>query len=451
MATATGTAQSRVRLPRAVREFLATEMAGGVILVVATVIALGWANSPWRDSYVRFWHSDVRLRVGTFGFDGDLRHLVNDALMALFFFVVGLEIKRELVVGELKRWRTAAFPAVAALGGMVGPALLYTAFNFGTPGGRGWGIPMATDIAFALGVLALLGNRVPSGLKLFLLTLAIVDDVGAIAVIAIFYSHGIDWQALGVAAALVVVIVALRRGRVESPPVYVVLGLGLWLAVNGSGIHATIAGVVLGLLTPARPSLPTGVARRWARDLSDEPSAEDLRALSTVARSSLSVAERLAHDLHPLTSFVIVPLFALANAGVELGFGAFDTPGAGRVAVGIILGLVVGKLAGITLFAWLAVRLGLCSLPTDLRWPQLAGGAGIAGIGFTVSLFITELAFAGQALEAPAKVAILLASVLAAVLGAVVVYLSAGRGTSSASPPPSEPVTTEPAVAHGTL
>ena len=386
-------------LPRALREFLRTEAAGGLVLVVAAVVALVWANSGWAGTYERLWHTHVDLTVGTIGFTGDLRDLVNEGLMALFFFVVGLEIKRELVTGELRHWRTAALPAIAALGGMIVPAIVYLAVV--APGGvgqRGWGIPMATDIAFAVGVVALLGRRVPASLKLFLLTLAVVDDVGAIVVIAVFYSGGISFQPLLTAALFLAAMGILRLRGVQWLPVYVLLGTGVWFACYRSGVHATIAGALLGLLAPARA--PT--------------------------ESDVSVAERLQHLLHPVTSFLIVPLFALANAGVVVSAEALDAPGATGVALGVVLGLVVGKLVGVGASAWLAVRLGVGTLPEGARWSQVVGIAAIAGIGFTVSLFVTGLAFTDPSLVDAAKAGVLVASVVASALG-VTLLLVAGR------------------------
>ncbi len=415
------------QLPRPIRRFLETEAAGGVLLLLGAAVALGWANSPWRDSYTALWATEVDLRVGTIGFQDDLHHLVNDGLMALFFFVVGLEIKRELVAGELRTWRTAALPAFAAVGGMAVPALLYVAVNAGGAGADGWGIPMATDIAFAVGVVALLGDRVPPTLKLFLLTLAIVDDVGAIVVIAIFYSDGVEFDALGLAGALLVGLVLLRRAKIVWAPAYLAGSLGVWLAVYESGVHATIAGVILGLLTPARPLAPQSVAREWSLDLSTEPSPSELRMMSGLARSTVSMAERLEHDLHPLTGFVIVPLFALANAGVVFESDALSGSGAGAVAFGVVLGLVVGKLAGISLFSWLAVRAGVGRLPEGSTWGQLVGIAAIAGIGFTVSLFVAGLAFDDPTLESASKVGILVASAMAAAIGAGVLSWSCRR------------------------
>ncbi|MGH9180828.1 MAG: Na+/H+ antiporter NhaA, partial [Acidimicrobiales bacterium] len=271
------------RLPRLVRQFVQTEVSGGVVLLAAAAVALVWANSPWQQGYRDLWDVELSFGVGTFLVVDDLRHWVNEGLMAIFFFVVGLEIKRELVTGELRRWRTAALPAVAALGGMVVPALLYLAVNAGGTGSRGWGIPMATDIAFALGVVALLGRRVPGPLKLFLLTLAIVDDIGAIVVIAVFYSSGIEPGPLLGAAGLIGLMGGLRMARVRSLAPFVMVGVGVWFAVFESGVHATLAGVVLGLLAPARPETPEGLARDWAADLSDEPTPQELRTMTTLA------------------------------------------------------------------------------------------------------------------------------------------------------------------------
>ena len=409
------------QLPRPLRHFLHTESGGGVALLVAAVVALVWANSPWSGGYESLWSTELRLSLGGVELSEDLRHWVNDGLMAIFFFVVGLEIKRELVVGELRAPRTAALPALAALGGMVVPAALYLAVNAGREGVDGWGIPMATDIAFAVGVVALLGSRVPSALKLFLLTLAIVDDIGAILVIALVYSDGVDAGALAVAALAGVGIVVLRRLGVDWPLAYVAAGIVLWVATYQSGVHATIAGVVLGLLTPARPVAPDLLTQDWVSDLAEDPSPQDLATLRRVARSSVSPAERLQHDLHPLTSFVIVPLFALANAGVVIERGAFDAPGAGAVALGIGAGLVAGKVIGITGATWLAVRTGVGRLPSGVTVRHLVGVAGVAGIGFTVSLFIAGLAFPeAPGLEAAAKIGILIASVVAAVVGSAI-------------------------------
>ena len=339
------------RARRTIGTLVRTDTGAGIVLLAAGVAALAWANSPWQDGYVHLWHTKLSLGLGDWSLSEDLQHWINDGLMAVFFFVVGLEIKRELVDGDLRDARTAAVPVIAALGGMVVPALCYFAINAGHPGSRGWGIPMATDIAFALGVVALLGPRIPAGLRLFLLTLAIVDDIGAIVVIAVFYTDNLNLTALSIALLLVGAIVALRHLQVAVVAIYVILGAGLWLATYQSGVHATIAGVVLGLLVPARTVAPAPTP------------------------PGRSVAERTEHVLRPWTGFVIVPLFALANAGVIIRASAFDAPGASRVTVGVVVGLVAGKAIGITAATWLAVRLRVGRLPPGASW---AGVAGVA-------------------------------------------------------------------------
>jgi NhaA family Na+:H+ antiporter len=422
------------RMPRVVREFLETEAAGGVVLLVAAVIAVVWANSPWSASYRTLWHTELALRLGRFGLELDLQHWVNDGLMVLFFFVVGLEIKRELVAGDLREPRVAAVPAIAAAGGMVVPGLLFLSVTATSGASRGWGIPMATDIAFALGVVTLLGSRVPHSLKLFLLTLAIVDDIGAILVIAVFYAGDIQLAWLLTAVALVAGVVGLRRAGVVWLPAYVVVGLAVWLATYASGVHATIAGVVLGVLAPARPLTPAAVARHWAADLADDPEPGELNAMTRLAKTSVSPAERLQYLLHPWTSFLVVPVFALANAGVSVKAESFDAPGALGVTAGVVVGLVVGKLAGISLATWLAVRSGLGRLPPDASWPTLAGVAALGGIGFTVSLFITELAYEAGPVQDGAKIGVLAGSVIAALVGSLV-FVRVSRGGEE--PPPS--------------
>lgn len=406
-------------LPRAIRRFLATETSGGVVLLLATIAALVWANSPWHESYEALWETVLSIRIGGFGIQEDLRHWVNDALMAIFFFVSGVEIKRELVLGQLRTWRRASLPAVAALGGMVVPATIFLTLNPRDPAAQGWGIPMATDIAFAVGVLALMGRRAPAGLKLFLLTLAIVDDIGAIVVIAFFYTQSLSPFSLLVAGALLLAIIGLRAGRITWMPAYVVAGVAFWLAVFESGIHATIAGVILGLLVPARPLAPTEVAREWARELAEEPTPAEMAEMARIAKATVSEADRLVHALHPFSSFIIVPVFALANAGVVLSRDALAGGDTRRIAFSIALSLVVGKFVGVLGGAALAVRLKVGALPIGVGWRQIAGAAGIAGIGFTVSLFITDLAYDDVALQTASKIGILGASVVASVVGAV--------------------------------
>jgi NhaA family Na+:H+ antiporter len=353
---------------------------------------------------------------------------VNDLAMAFFFFVVGLEIKRELVHGDLRQVRTAMLPVLCAIGGMVVPALLFLAFNVGGSGARGWGIPMATDIAFSIGVLALVGRRAPASMRVFLLTLAIVDDIGAIVVIAVFYSGGIELWWLAEAMVIVGAMALLKHVGVRSLVPYVVLSAALWVATFESGIHATIAGVVLGLLTPARPlQQPSAVARasvdrlrqRHKRDdVEEERDETSMLDVSSLTAQAVSPVGRLQRRLHPYTSFVVLPLFALANAGVDLtpaqGGAALTSP----VALGIVVGLVVGKPLGILIAAFVATKLLRASLPSQAGWLEIAGVGMLAGIGFTVSLFITGLAFTGP-LEDDAKLAILVASVLAGCAGAV--------------------------------
>ncbi len=412
-------------IARPLRTFLHTESAGGIVLLVATVVALAWANSPLADSYESLWRTELRISIGRMDLGEDARHWINDGLMALFFFVVALEIKRELVTGELNNARKAMLPVVAAAGGMVVPALVYMVFNAGAAGATGWGIPMATDIAFAIGVLALLSNRVPSSLKIFLLSLAIVDDVGAILVIALFYSGGIDLGWLLAATGLLAVIVALRTLKVYWTPVYVLIGSAVWLATFQSGVHATIAGAALGLLTPARPTYRQGFADVFeeASALSTEPNAESLRAVQLQSNEVVSVAERLEHLLHPWTSFVVIPLFALANAGVALSLDRIGDALSSNIAVGIVAGLVFGKVIGISGATWLAVRFQLGQLPDEVEWRHVMGASAVAGIGFTVSLFITALAFDDAQLVAEAKIGVILASLIGGMAGAAILII----------------------------
>jgi NhaA family Na+:H+ antiporter len=427
------------RLARPVARFLSIEAAGGFVLVVAAVVALLWANSPWQASYASFWATPLEVRIGPLLFEEDLGHWVNDALMAVFFFVVGLEIKREVVSGELRDRRAIALPALAALGGMIVPAGLYLAVNAGGAGVDGWGIPMATDIAFALGVVVLLGSRIPSSLKVFLLTLAIVDDIGAITVIAVFYTEDLAPQYLLGAGGLVVLVMALQRSRVVYPPVYVVTGVALWLAIYESGVHATIAGVVMGLLTPAKPLQSELDAQAIVDHLENRPelTVEEVRATSRAITQSVSLCDHLIELLHPWSSYVIVPIFALANAGITLTGDAFSGPSA--ILIGVMVGLVVGKPLGITAFVWLSVRLRFAALPEGVTWRQLGGIAMVAGIGFTVSLFVATLAFSDAQLQTDAKTGILLASVIAAVLGSVVLLRGRKDAAELAPDPSREP------------
>jgi NhaA family Na+:H+ antiporter len=406
-----------LRLIRPLPDFLYVEAAGGIVLVGAICAALVWANVA-QSSYESFWTTTFTIGFPEHHLTLTMREWVNDGLMAVFFFVVGLEIKRELVEGELRDPRKAAMPAIAALGGMVVPALLYLAFNAGDVGSRGWGIPMATDIAIAIGILSLLGSRVPAPLKLFLLALAIVDDIGAILVIALFYSSRFGWESALGASGVVLLMIALRRVGVWNVLVYVVLGTVVWILVHESGVHATIAGVALGLLTPTRGLRHPDLVE--ADKLADVSSVETAYETVVLARESVSVVEWLEYRLHPLSSYLIVPLFALANAGVVVDAHSIDHAVSSPVTHGVVVGLVVGKFVGISTFAWIAQRLRVATLPEGAAWPQILGIAMLGGIGFTVSLFVSNLAFGDRVLPASdAKIGILAASLTAALLGTV--------------------------------
>jgi NhaA family Na+:H+ antiporter len=409
---------------RPFQKFMHLEASGGIVLIVATVSALVWANSQWSHGYQELWHTHVGFAVGSWHLELTMHEVVNDLLMALFFFVVGLEIKRELVVGELRTLRAAGLPAIGAVGGMVVPALLFVLFNLGGPGASGWGIPMATDIAFAVGVVALLGSRVSPRLKLFLLTLAIVDDIGAVAVIAIFYSDGLNFTWLAVAVGGVVLVNVMKRAQVWEITPYLVVGGFVWYATFESGVHATIAGVVLGLSTPAKPLL-SRVNQNVGLALPEEADAATVRAAAWHVSETASVAERLQTFLHPYTSFLIIPLFALANAGLALNGEAISEAVGSGVTWGVAAGLVIGKPLGVTAAVWLAVKILKWEMPRGIRWPEFIGMGLAAGIGFTVSLFVAELAWTGEGTEAladQAKIGVLFASLGAAVLAALTLY-----------------------------
>lgn len=426
------------RLTRPLARFLHIESLGGIVLLICAVAALVLANSPAAEAYHKFWHTHVAIEIGGATVGGELGHFfVNDVLMTIFFFVVGLEIKRELAVGELSEPRKAALPVIAALGGMIVPAGIYLALMQGRPGERGWGIPMATDIAFAVGVLALLGPRVPLGLKIMLLSLAIVDDIGAVLVIAAFYNAGIDASMMLAAAGGLALVFALRLAGMRSILVYTVLGAIVWLAMARSGVHPTIAGVILGLMTPtgtwvSRASLRlalTDLAAELRDDGDDEVGAEDLRLLAFAAKESVSPLDRLETRLHPWVGFAIMPLFALANAGVAVNANALLEP----VAVAVALGLFLGKPLGVLLFSWLAVRIGLARLPQGVSSSAMAGAGALAGIGFTMSIFVANLGLEADQLAA-GKVGTLAGSVVSAVTGAIVLRMAlrkargAGKG-----------------------
>ncbi|MCP4846122.1 MAG: Na+/H+ antiporter NhaA [Actinomycetia bacterium] len=432
---------------RPMLHFLGIEAAAGIVLVAATVVALVWANSPWSAGYQDFWHSEIEFSVGGWfslehgGHPLTLIDFVNDVLMVLFFFVVGLEIKRELVAGELRERRAALLPAVAALGGMVVPALIFFAFNPDGDAASGWGIPMATDIAFAVGVLSLLGRRVPTPLKVFLLALAIVDDIGAIIVIAIFYTSELATEWLFLIAAVLVAERLLKKLGVRYVPIYIGLGVVLWYATFESGIHATLAGVAMGILAPAEPLTgPEHVVRAVQPIVEGDVDANSVRRAGFMLGESVSVAERIGHLLHPLTSLVIIPVFALANAGIEINGDLLADATGSAVTLGVVFGLVVGKIVGVSLFTLLAVRLGFSALPAGAAPRHIVGISAIAGIGFTVSLFITGLAYDTVMLQNEAKIGVLAASVVAAIVGSVVLCRSRPADIQPAtdvdSPPP---------------
>lgn len=411
--------------------FMAVEAASGILLIIATIAALVWANSPWHSAYEDFLHFHINVEIGPFHLEESFLHFVNDGLMAVFFFVVGLEIKREMTTGELRDPRAALLPAVAAVGGMVVPALLFIVVTGQAPESDGWGIPMATDIAFAVGIVSLLGSRVPTQLKIFLLTLAIVDDIGAIAVIAIFYSSGIAFGWLGIAAGLLATVFFLQRAKVWYTPLYVLLGAICWYAMLESGVHATIAGVALGLMTPARPLQRDIEPGRVVQEIGSEQfDGHTYRRVDLYIRETVPVAERLQTLLHPFTSFLVIPIFALVNAGIVLSGDGIREAASSTVTLGIIVGLVAGKTIGISAAAYLAVKSKACSLPTGVTWPQVVAVALLAGIGFTVALFITSLAYADEAIVTQAKMGILVASTLAAVAGAALLH-HATRGNSN--------------------
>ncbi len=424
------------RLVGPLERFLHVEAASGVVLLLCAIAAQILANSPLSEQFLGLWDTRLGFSLGSFEVQHTLKHWINDGLMAVFFFVIGLEVKRELVIGELRDLRTAALPIAAAIGGMVVPAGVYLALQGGEPGQSGWGIPMATDIAFVIGCLAILGNRVPLALRLMLVSLAIADDIGAILVIAIGYTESIDTTALVLGVVGIGVIAVLARVGVRALLVYVVSGSLVWLAFHESGVHATIAGVILGLQTPAR-SYASGGLISAALDRASHvfhgdgwESASDratkVRKFRHVVRESISPVEYLEGLLHPWVGFAIMPIFALANAGVPLSLSDFGEP----ISVAVGAGLVVGKPLGILVFSWIAVRVGLARLPAGVGWGVILAGGFLAGIGFTMALFISGLALEGDALDT-AKVGILGASALAGVtgVGLLVWLLPRAKGT----------------------
>jgi Na+/H+ antiporter NhaA len=387
------------------------------VLLAATVAALGWANSPWKSGYEDLWTTDLSITLGDAELSLDLRHWVNDGLMAFFFFVVGLEIRREFDMGELRERRRLATPVIAAIGGMVAPALVYLAFTAGSGDTRGWGIVMGTDTAFALGVLSIVGRRCSPRLRVFLLTLVIVDDIVALTVIALAYTDEVDGWALLAAVVLFGVVLLMQRVGVHNGVAYFLVGTCLWLAMLASGVHPTIAGVALGVLATAYPPSREELQEAGAlwRRFRERPTPEYARSTSTRLRRAISPNERLQHLFDPWVTFLVVPLFALANAGIPIGADAIEDGLGSPITLGIVVGLVAGKLVGITSATWLASRRWLGRFPLTIAWPPLVGVATIAGIGFTVALLIADLSFEGTELE-EAKLGILGASVLASLL-----------------------------------
>jgi NhaA family Na+:H+ antiporter len=421
--------------------FVHSEVTGSVILLACTAVALAWANSPWSESYFHLLHTELGFSVAGTDRTMSLHHWINDFLMAIFFFVVGLEIKREMVVGRLSTVEKATLPVAAALGGMIAPALLYFFLNSSGEASRGWGVPMATDIAFALGVLSLFGKRVPIGLKVFLTALAIADDLGAVLVIALFYTTSLDVGDLLLAGVFLLLILGARRMGIRSPAVYLLLAIGVWIDVLFSGVHATVAGVLLAMLMPVQAGREpehffTEVREKWEAlrqsDLTRESMIHDrsqLDAISNLRRAAedMQPAGLLFEErLHPFVVFFILPLFAFFNAGVRIE-GSFAETLAQPVSLGVIVGLVLGKQIGITLFSWIAVKSGRAALPDGVDWGDLYGAACLGGVGFTMSLFIAELAFETPMLGAEAKLGILTASLIAALWGVSVLFFQLTR------------------------
>ncbi len=416
------------------QNFFSTQASGGIVLFIAAIAAIIWANSPWGDTYYDIWHIHLKLGIENFMIDKPLELWINDGLMAIFFFVVGLEIKRELIIGELSNLKQASLPIVAAIGGMIVPALIFVAFNTGSDSMSGWGIPMATDIAFALGVLALLGKRIPIGLKVFLTALAIVDDLGAVLVIAIFYTDQLSIGMLLLGNGLLLVSLALSLLHVRSPLVYGLLGIVIWVAFLQSGVHATIAGVLLALTIPGKARINSKSFITRSKNIISEletnceigdmvPTSKEFNSgvfeLESNCEKVLAPMQRIEHFLTPWVAYFIMPVFALANAGLVIDaelVGLFFNP----ITLGIIFGLFIGKQIGVTLFSWIAIKLKISALPENVDWRMIYGVSCLAGIGFTMSLFISNLAYGANLYGQEAKLGILVASLLSGIFGALV-------------------------------
>jgi NhaA family Na+:H+ antiporter len=422
------------RLVRPLRAFARHKLAGAGLLMLATAVAIIWANSPWQESYHHLLHLELSFRIGDSVLSKTLHHWINDGLMGIFFFMVGLEIKRELLVGELSTVRKASLPAIAALGGMIVPALLYSLINRTAPGSAGWGIPMATDIAFALGVLALLGDRVPLGLKVFLTALAIVDDIGAVLVIAIFYTSDLALLSLVGGLGFCGLSIGLNKLKVQSTVPYFVVGVCCWLCFLESGVHATIAALLISFTIPARTRIDgEGLVERLKfliKRLEEVGVPNDtkmnsnrqqhlLDRMSTAVSQGGAPLQRIEHSLAGPVTFFVLPLFALANAGVTV-HGGLGSELLNPVALGIVFGLFFGKLIGVTAATWLAVKLGVADMPAGVTWGQIVGVAFLAGIGFTMALFVSGLAFGGVSEAETAKVGILVGSIISGAVGYLV-------------------------------
>jgi len=416
-----------VQISLLAQEFTRLAASGGIVLLLATIIAMFWANSPWAGSYLQLWKTELGFDLGALHLTKHLLEWINDGLMVIFFFYVALEIKREIQTGELASPRKAALPIMAALGGMLVPAMFYILFNTGNNQTiRGWGIPMSTDTAFTLAILTMLGSRAPLSLKVFFTALAIADDIGGILVMVLFYSEGIAWLALGIAALFLIALGGLNWARVYNPLPYAILGIGLWLAFLQSGVHPTIAGVLLAITIPTRRPPNTRPLLAQVKTVIEqfEISSEEeyihepaiVQTMETILERMQSPAQRLERTLAPWSTYLILPIFALANAGVEINLNATQQV-LSPVGLGIILGLVIGKPVGISLLSWIAIRTGWAEMPGDLHFSQLVSASILAGIGFTLSLFIANAAFVDSGMLAAVKLSILVASILAGILG----------------------------------
>jgi len=425
-------------LIRPFKRFMQIEASSGIILIFITIISLILANTSLKDFYLHLLETKIIIGFGEFVLNKEISHWINDGLMAIFFFVVGLEIKREMLTGELSSLRKASFPIFAALGGMVLPALIYAALNWGHDYEmKGWGIPMATDIAFSLGILSLLGNRVPISLKIFLTAFAIVDDLGAVIVIAVFYTANLSLISLAIGIGILLLMFLCNFLHVRHPVVYLILGVFLWLALLKSGVHATIAGVLAALTIPTKAKIDVKEfvtkSRKVIDSVEDKKSTQEditsnIEDLEDYTEKVLPLSNRMEHDLHLWVAFLIMPIFAFANAGVTLEQNIFTAMG-NNVTLGIILGLFIGKQIGITLFCWLAVKMKIADLPESTNWRMIYGAALLGGIGFTMSLFISSLAFANPEIVANSKIGILTASLISAFTGYFILKKSLNNKT----------------------